>query len=193
MVLSSALSALAAWLVIALGVVLCCWLAVRGASVTRSLDAELADQAELGLRRLGHWLLWLPVALCTFETVRFAVQRSAVQGVSLHGYLPYITSAVVLCLCAFLWLTSTLRASHWYLASAVQLFVASATLLSCVFQDEIPYTFARLVSSVQDLPNHVGTVRFFMFFAASLCTLPATLGMAPCSRHAAAMVEHESA
>ncbi|MFM2420137.1 MAG: hypothetical protein RL385_4860, partial [Pseudomonadota bacterium] len=63
------------------------------------------------------------------------------------------------------------------LAAAVQLYIAIATLACAAFQDEIPYTFARLVTSLGDLSSHVEWVRFFMFFTAALCTLPATLGM----------------
>ncbi|MCC7537989.1 MAG: hypothetical protein IT379_17315, partial [Deltaproteobacteria bacterium] len=35
----------------------------------------------------------------------------------------------------------------------------------------------RMVQTVDHLPEHIGTVQFFMFLTAVLCTLPATLGM----------------
>jgi spermidine synthase len=143
----------------------------------RAFDPEAAEQSEHELARTARRLLALPAGIALFECARFTAHKSAFLGVSLHGYLPYITAAVVACLCVFLWLASALAEQPWQQAAATQLFVAVATLVSCVFQDEIPYTFARLVSSVEDLPNQVGRVRFFMFFAASLCTLPATLGM----------------
>src|SRR5205085_24879 len=51
------------------------------------------------------------------------------------------------------------------------------TTVSYVWQDEIPYAFAQLVVSIDDLPDHVALVQFFMFVTAMLCTLPSTLGM----------------
>ncbi len=177
LVLSSSALGWTAWLVLSLVVAGIVRVSLSKLSELRALDSELAGQAEHELARTARRLLLLPAAVALFESARFASQKSAFLGVSLHGYLPYITAAVVLCLCVFLWLASALAKRPWQQASATQLFVAAATLVSCVFQDEIPYTFARLVSSVEDLPNHVGSVRFFMFFAASLCTLPATLGM----------------
>jgi spermidine synthase len=151
--------------------------AARELRTSQALDVELAQELSLRLPRRGRWLLALPSGIALFEAGRFSLSRGAELGVVQHGYLPYITAAVVLSLVAFLWLASSFRHAPWTLACAIQLFVACATLLTCIFQDEIPYTFARLVSSVADLPSHVGTVRFFMFFAASLCTLPPTLGM----------------
>jgi hypothetical protein len=65
------------------------------------------------------------------------------------------------------------------LLALVQLFIAGATFVSYVWQDEIPRAFAQLVVSIpqEQLPDHVGTVKVFMFLTVVLCTLPATLGM----------------
>ncbi|HEX6242611.1 MAG TPA: hypothetical protein VFZ61_16975, partial [Polyangiales bacterium] len=150
---------------------------VRELRTARALDPELAATLAAQLPGKARRLLLLPAAIALFECARFTLHGTAHRGVSLHGQLPYISAAVVIALAVFLWLASALRETPWRQACAIQLFVAAATLVTCVFQDEIPYTFARLVSSVTDVPSHVGTVRFFMFFAASLCTLPPTLGM----------------
>jgi spermidine synthase/MFS family permease len=93
------------------------------------------------------------------------------------GYLPKILASVVVCVVAFLALAVALRKHPVLLLALVQLFIAAATTVSYVWQDEIPYAFAQLVVSLDDLPDHVGTVQFFMFLTAALCTLPATLGM----------------
>lgn len=177
LVLSSAALAWTTWIALCALIAGVARVALGKLRELRAFDPELSEQAERDLARNARRLLAIPAAVALFESARFAAHKSAFQGVSLHGYLPYITAAVVACLCVFLWLASALAERPWQQAAATQLFVAGATLVSCVFQDEIPYTFARLVSSVDDLPNQVGLVRFFMFFAASLCTLPATLGM----------------
>jgi len=93
------------------------------------------------------------------------------------GYLPKIITSVVVVVSLFLAVTLTLRKSPVLLLAIVQLFIGIATAVSYFWQDEIPYGFAMLVVSVGDLPTHVGTVQFFMFLTAMLCTLPATLGM----------------
>jgi spermidine synthase len=177
LVLSSAALAWTIWLLTCVLIAALARVSLGKLRELSAFDPELTGQAERDLSRSARRLLAIPAGIALFESARFASHKSAFLGVSLHGYLPYITAAVVACLCVFLWLASALAERPWQQAAAIQLFVAAATLVSCVFQDEIPYTFARLVSSVNDLPNHVGSVRFFMFFAASLCTLPATLGM----------------
>ena len=93
------------------------------------------------------------------------------------GYLPKIITSVVVVVSIFLAVTLALRKSPVLLLAIVQLFIGVATVVSYFWQDEIPYGFAMLVVSVGDLPTHVGTVQFFMFLTAMLCTLPATLGM----------------
>jgi spermidine synthase len=177
LVLSSAGLALGVWLLLCALIAVALRVSLGKLRQLAVFDPDLAGQAEDELAAKARRLLVFPAAIALFESVRFASHKSAFAGVSLHGYLPYITAAVVACLCVFLWLASALAERPWLQAAATQLFVAAATLVTCTFQDEIPYTFARLVSGVEDLPNQVGRVRFFMFFAASLCTLPATLGM----------------
>ncbi len=93
------------------------------------------------------------------------------------GYLPKIIASVVACVCVFVGVMLTLRRSPVLLLAVIQLYIAVATIVSYIWQDEIPYGFAQLVVSIGDLPSHVGTVQFFMFVTAMLCTLPATLGM----------------
>jgi predicted membrane-bound spermidine synthase len=93
------------------------------------------------------------------------------------GYLPKILASVVVLVCVFLGIAVALRRQPVLLLALIQIFIAAATTVSYVWQDEIPYAFAQLVVSVDDLPSHVGTVQFFMFVTAALCTLPATLGM----------------
>ncbi|GAB4198421.1 MAG: hypothetical protein OHK0013_07510 [Sandaracinaceae bacterium] len=93
------------------------------------------------------------------------------------GYLPKIVASVVVVVSIFLAVTLALRKAPVLLLAVVQLFIGVATVVSYFWQDEIPYAFAQLVVSVGDLPSHVGTVQFFMFLTAMLCTLPATLGM----------------
>ena len=53
----------------------------------------------------------------------------------------------------------------------------TVTLANMVYQDEVSCALGALVGGIEDLPSHVGTVRFFSFLTSSLCTLPATLGM----------------
>jgi spermidine synthase/MFS family permease len=93
------------------------------------------------------------------------------------GYLPKILMSVVVSISVFLALAVTLRRHPVLLLALIQLFIAAATTVSYVWQDEIPYAFAQLVVSIDDLPDHVGTVQFFMFVTAALVSLPATLGM----------------
>jgi len=149
----------------------------------RARDLALADDDELRveatqlLDRAALRALLVPLALALFEALRFALKRSSVADVAVHGYLPYITAGTVSCAALGLALQASLRRSPWLLAGAVQLSIALATLASYAFQDEIPYSFARLVSAIDDLPQHVGTVRFFMLLSAGLCTLPAAFGM----------------
>lgn len=177
LVLENAALVVALWLVISLALAGFAALSVKKAQQAVLFDAELAQTSAFDEDKLAARMLLVPIALALFEATRFATKRSAIAGVALHGYLPYIAASVTIMMAGFLWLAARLRREPWLLASATQLSVALATFGSYVFQDEIPYTFARLVSSLDNLPEHVGTVRFFMLFAAGLCTLPATLGM----------------
>lgn len=105
---------------------------------------------------------------------------SAGLGVSYFtGQLPLVILGVVISVSVFLGIGVALRREPVLLLALMQLFIALATTVSYAFQDEIPLAFAQLVVSIPEpaLPDHVGTVQFFMFLTAVLCTLPATLGM----------------
>jgi predicted membrane-bound spermidine synthase len=182
LVLSSTWVALTA---LALAGLLLLWIA-QGALRRSHELAALSDEPNAPLLRAqcartldGAALrcLLLPCAVALFEVVRFVLKRSTVSDVALHGYLPFITAGTVACCALVLALQVWLRGSPWLLAGGVQLAIALSTLASYTFQDEIPYSFARLVTAIRDLPSHIGTVRFFMSLAAGLCTLPAALGM----------------
>jgi spermidine synthase len=176
-VLSSATLAYGVLALLALCLTVFARTALERAESLASADEELAAEAARSLDRAGLRVLLVPCAIALFELTRFMVKRSAMAEVALHGYLPYITAGTVFCAALGLALQAALRRSPWLLAGGVQLSIALATLASYAFQDEIPYSFARLVTALSDLPSHVGTVRFFMLLAAGLCTLPAALGM----------------
>ncbi|MFO0681816.1 MAG: fused MFS/spermidine synthase [Sandaracinus sp.] len=93
------------------------------------------------------------------------------------GYLPKVIASVVAAVAIFMAILLLLRRSPVLLLAVIQLYIAVATIVSYIWQDEVPYAFAQLVTGIGDLPSHVGTVQFFMFVTAMLCTLPATLGM----------------
>ncbi|MDB4988364.1 MAG: hypothetical protein JWN04_3542 [Myxococcaceae bacterium] len=177
LVLSSAALASAVLLLVWLGLFVFARTAIRRAHELTLADEELRGEGQRLLDHAALRCLLVPCALAAFEVVRFALKRSTLAGVALHGYLPYVTASTVCCIALALALLTALRSSPWLLAGGVQLCIALSSLASYAFQDEIPYSFARLVTSVDDLPSHVGTVRFFMLLAAGLCTLPAALGM----------------
>ena len=152
-------------------------LAIRRRERLAQLAPEAGSALSDELERTARRTLLVPCAIAAFEAVRFAGDKSSLSAATRHGYLPYITAGVVLSVTSLLWLASRLRKSPWSLAAAMQLNIALSTLIGGIFQDEIPYTFARLVSSLGDLSDHVATVRLFMLITASLCTLPAALGM----------------
>lgn len=173
LVLTSVTNALVAFSV-ACGIIAAVFFAARAkARAERALGAsalEVFDRASLTV-------LSVPCGISAVEVVRFATRRIDIAAVSDHGFLPYISASVVAAIAAFLALEILCRGRVLYLAGLMQLLIAVSTFISYLFQDEIPYAFARMVSSLEDLPSHVGTVRFFMFLCAGLCTLPATLGM----------------
>lgn len=96
-----------------------------------------------------------------------------------EGYLPKIVASVVTTIAVFLAATIWYRRSPVLLLAIVQLFIGLATVVSYFWQDEIPYAFAQLVTSIgtENLPDNVRLVQFFMFITAGLCTVPSTLGM----------------
>jgi spermidine synthase len=95
------------------------------------------------------------------------------------GYLPKVIASVVAAVAVFTAIMLMLRRSPVLMLAVIQLYIAVATVVSYIWQDEVPYAFAQLVVGLGQgqLPSHVGTVQFFMFVTAMLCTLPATLGM----------------
>ncbi|MFW5920939.1 MAG: fused MFS/spermidine synthase, partial [Polyangiales bacterium] len=102
---------------------------------------------------------------------------SGVNAMWIEGPLIPIVAAVIGTVCAFVALVVLLRRHPVLQLASIQLFIAAATFVNYLFQDEIPCAFAALVSGIDNLPEHVGTVQFFMFLTSSLCVLPATLGM----------------
>ncbi|MCS6798168.1 MAG: fused MFS/spermidine synthase [Myxococcota bacterium] len=95
-----------------------------------------------------------------------------------QGALPLVVLGVCASACALAVVLLALRRHPVLQLGLVQLVVAAATVVNYIFQDDLPYVFARLVAGLGErLPDHVGTVRFFMFLTAGLCILPATLGM----------------
>jgi spermidine synthase/MFS family permease len=150
--------------------------ALRTAAETRALSAHAPGGVALGARAGGalpeDYTRWALVMLLVPLTC--AVLTAAFFST---GYLPKILASVVACICALLAIAVALRKHPVLLLALVQLFIAGATTVSYVWQDEIPYAFAQLVVSLDNLPDHVGTVQFFMFLTSALCMLPATLGM----------------
>ncbi len=157
--------------------VVCTVIVMLGARERARRDQLIGGDPRSGLEQASLILLALPCAIALIECVRFGTRTSTLSAAAQHGYLPFIAASVVLLIAGFLAIGILLKHRLLLLAGCMQLAIALSTFVSYLFQDEIPYAFARMVSSVRDLPEHVGTVRFFMFLAAGLCTLPATLGM----------------
>ena len=88
-----------------------------------------------------------------------------------------IVAAVTICLAVFLALLVSLRRYPVLQLATMPLFIAVAAFVNYAFQDEIPCTFAGLVTTIDELHMNVGVVQFFMFVTVALCTLPATVGM----------------
>ncbi|MBC7174364.1 MAG: hypothetical protein H5U40_18100, partial [Polyangiaceae bacterium] len=120
------------------------------------------------------FMLLVPVAV----SVVFAVIAPARMAT-----LALIVSAVTATLAVFVLLIVTLRRYPVLQLAAVQLFIAGASVLNYVFQDDIPCAFASMVSALSSgggggaLGDQVALVQFFMFLTAGLCTLPGTMGM----------------
>lgn len=102
---------------------------------------------------------------------------SIAHAIVFGGTLPGIVAAVTCTVAAFCAVLVVFRRAPILQLGMVQLFVAAATFVNYLFQDEIPCAFAQMVQSLPGTADHVGTVQFFMFLTAGLCTLPATLGM----------------
>ncbi|MFW5926164.1 MAG: fused MFS/spermidine synthase [Myxococcota bacterium] len=102
---------------------------------------------------------------------------SIAHAVTFGGTLPGIVAAVTCTVAAFCAVLVLFREAPILQLGMIQLFVAGATFVNYLFQDEIPCAFAQMVQTLPGTADHVGTVQFFMFLTAGLCTLPATLGM----------------
>lgn len=120
---------------------------------------------------------WRPVVIVLMAAM--PVIAAGINAFRFPGYLPQIVLSVVSAVAIFLVVASLLARAPSLLLAVVQLFIAGATLVSYIWQDEIPRAFAQLVASIprEALPDHVGAVKVFMFLTVVLCTLPATLGM----------------
>lgn len=137
------------------------WIAVRSRRNSRPDALGGAPPVKAALL-----MLVVPVASALLNVVLFTNDRVAL-----------IAAAVTACLAAFLGIILALRRYPVLQLAMMPLFIAVAAFVNYLFQDEIPCVFAQLVSTLDDLPEHVGTVRFFMFVTTALCTLPATAGM----------------
>lgn len=120
---------------------------------------------------------WRPLVVVLMASM--PVIAAAVNTIRFPGFLPKIALSVVAAVAVFLVLGSILSRAPTLLLAIFQLFIAGATLVSYVWQDEIPRAFAQLVASIPrgELPDHIGTVKVFMFLTVVLCQIPATLGM----------------
>lgn len=122
-------------------------------------------------------LSWRPLVIISMTAM--PVLAAVVNVMRFPGYLPQILLSVVAAVAVFVLLASLLSRTPTLLLALIQMFIAGATLVSYIWQDEIPRAFAQLVASIprDALPDHLGAVKLFMFLTVVLCTLPATLGM----------------
>jgi spermidine synthase len=94
------------------------------------------------------------------------------------GHFPKIVATVTAALSLYLAVSVALRRSHVMLIAILHLLIAASTFANYLWADEIPITFASLVAPLRDeLPDRVGTVRFFMFLTNAMLILPSTFGM----------------
>ncbi len=118
------------------------------------------------------------IALLTLLVpVLFAIVGASIHRGASYGQYPQIVATVVVCVVALVVALLTLRNMPVLQLAVIQLLIALSTLANMVYQDEVSCALGALVGGIEDLPSHVGTVRFFSFLTSSLCTLPATLGM----------------
>ncbi len=118
-----------------------------------------------------------PALLMLLVPVAAAAVNAIANLETPHQRLSLIVAAVTGCLAGFLALLVALRRYPVLQLATMPLFIAIAAFTNYAFQDEIPCTFAGLVTTVDNLPESVGLVQFFMFLTVALCTLPATVGM----------------
>ncbi len=136
------------------------------------LGAERDEDAHATGRRLDRVALLTLLVPLLFGIVGASIHR----GLE-YGQYPQIVATVVVCVVALTVALLTLRNLPVLQLAVIQLLIALSTLANMVYQDEVSCALGALVGGIEDLPNHVGTVRFFSFLTSSLCTLPATLGM----------------
>ncbi len=149
-----------------------------GPVVLAAIWAHLrAGSATSDEERIRQTLDWRPLIVVLMASM--PVIAAGVNTMRFPGYLPKIILSVVGAVAVFLVLGSLMTKAPTLLLALVQLFIAGATFVSYIWQDEIPRAFAQLVVSIpqEQLADHVGTVKVFMFITVVLCTLPATLGM----------------
>ncbi len=158
--------------------------------VAEGFDFYLLLWAGLGLFVALIWLVATSVTSGSF--VKIQVERPAMLMLALpvlvaaSGFahadlgdqvLTWMCLGVVSCITAYLTVLIGFRRSPVLLIASIQFLIAMSTFVNYLALDEVPYAFARLVTSLDDLPSQVGLVQFFMFFTAGLCTLPAAIGM----------------
>jgi predicted membrane-bound spermidine synthase len=145
-------------------------------------DKELAG---IGLAFLavpmGTALIYVITAKAYVERITRDSQR-VLEGPGVPELLPRIVLAVVVSISLYLAISIALRRSHVVLLAILQFFIGWATFINYVVADDVPLAFGSLVANLQNgdgaaLATRIGTVQFFMFVTAALCTLPATLGM----------------
>ncbi|MBN2803492.1 MAG: MFS transporter [Deltaproteobacteria bacterium] len=65
-----------------------------------------------------------------------------------------------------------------FVLGLVELAIAGFAVLSYIYIDDLPWIFARLVTSnVENYEDHVGIIQFIMFLVASFPVIPVTIGM----------------
>lgn len=113
-------------------------------------------------------MLAVPTTAAGLNAVMFAGE-SNIAGI--FGAVVATIAALLACLVA-------LRRYAVLQLALVQLFIAVATFINYLYQDDIPCAFAQLVSSLGgNLHENIPLVQFQMFITVFLCTLPATMGM----------------
>ncbi len=145
------------------------------AAVWAQLKRRATDDDEVSMLRES--VDWRPLVFVVMASM--PVIAAGINTWRFPGYLPQIILSVVAAVAVFLVLAALINRAPTLLLAVIQLFIAGATLVSYVWQDEIPRAFAQLVVSIPEsaLADHVGTVKVFMWLTVVLCTLPATLGM----------------
>lgn len=144
------------------------------AAVWAQLKLRASDDEGAQFRESLDWRPLVVVLMAAMPVI-----AAGVNTMRFPGYLPKIVLSVVAAVAVFLVLASLLNRAPTLLLAVIQLFIAGATIVSYIWQDEIPRAFAQLVVSIPQgaLPDHVSTVKIFMWLTVVLCTLPATLGM----------------